>query len=56
MKVIIQTNKIRCDVGNCRNLASIPLRRKARKRRTVHQSMRRVYETTLRRNRLADRT
>lgn len=21
MKVIIQTNKIRCDVGNCRNLA-----------------------------------
>ncbi|MDE7070828.1 MAG: hypothetical protein K2O86_02500 [Clostridia bacterium] len=22
MKVIIQTNKIRCDVGNCRNLAS----------------------------------
>ena len=22
MKVIIQTNKIRCDVGNCRNLAT----------------------------------
>ncbi|MDE6275287.1 MAG: hypothetical protein K2M75_01975 [Clostridia bacterium] len=22
MKVIIQTNKIKCDVGNCRNLAN----------------------------------
>ena len=22
MKVIIQTNKIKCDVGNCRNLAT----------------------------------